>query len=87
MEKIIVSRMMYFLEVKGLMSVAQSGFRRGRSAMDAMNTHHLKEVMSVVYFDIEKAYDTMWREGLLIKLRALGIEGHLYNWIMDFLFD
>lgn len=25
----------------------------------------MKEIMAVVYFDIEKAYDTIWREGLL----------------------
>ncbi len=27
----------------------------------------MKGVMVIVYFDIEKAYDSMWREGLLIK--------------------
>lgn len=45
----------------------------------------MKEVMVLVYFDIEKAYDSMWREGLLIKLHNMGIGGRMYNWILDFL--
>lgn len=35
----------------------------------------IKKLMSVAYFDIEDAYDTMWKEGLLIKLSAFGIWG------------
>ena len=35
--------------------------------------------------DIEKAYDTLWREGLLIKLYDLGVRGRMLNWIKDFL--
>ncbi len=38
-----------------------------------------------VLFDIEKAYDMVWKEGLLIKLNQMGINGNLFNWIMDFL--
>ena len=38
-----------------------------------------------VFFDVEKAYDLMWREGLLIKLRRLGVSGLLFGWVRDFL--
>lgn len=31
--------------------------------------HVNKEVLVGVFFDIEKAYDMMWKEGLLIKLQ------------------
>lgn len=47
----------------------------------------LKEVMAIVYFDIEKAYDSVWREGLVIKMHKMGIGGRLYNWVLDFLSD
>lgn len=28
----------------------------------------------------------MWREGLLLKLQRMGIEGRFYNWVLSFLF-
>ena len=70
----------------------QSGFRKGRSTTDALinisneieKTINMKEVMVIVFFDIEKAYDSMWREGLLIKMNKLKVGGSLYNWVMDF---
>ena len=37
------------------------------------------------FFDVEKAYNMLWREGLLIKLYQMGIEGNMFNWIMGFL--
>lgn len=43
-----------------------------------------KEVLIGVFFDVEKAYNMWWKEGLLIKLDKMGIKGRLYNWIMDF---
>lgn len=45
-----------------------------------------KEGVVAVFFDIEKAYDMMWKQGLLIKLDKIGIGGKMYNWIKDFLF-
>ncbi len=32
----------------------------------------------------EKAYDMIWKEGLMIKLDMMGITGIIYNWIKDF---
>ncbi len=36
-----------------------------------------RESVVAVFFDIEKAYDMMWREGLLIKLCKLGIKSQM----------
>lgn len=36
-----------------------------------------KEVVVAVFFDAEKAYDLMWKEGLLIKLKKLGVDGKM----------
>ena len=47
-------------------------------------TFKMKELMIIVFFDIEKAYDSMWREELLIKLNKMGIRGRFYNWVLDF---
>lgn len=95
MEKMIIRRLNYILEIKGLISPYQSGFRAGRNTMDAVlslegdvrKAQVNKEVLVGVLFDIEKAYDMLWKEGLLIKLKCMGIGGKLYNWIMDFLLE
>lgn len=39
-----------------------------------------------IFFDVEKAYDMLWKEGLLIKLNKLDVRGKLYNWVLNFLF-
>ena len=39
-----------------------------------------------MFFDIENAYDMMWKEGLLIKLTKIGVGGRAFNWVKDFLF-
>lgn len=62
MEKIIVCRLTYYLEQRGLLNKYQSGFRKGRSTVDALvkvsneaeKAISMKEIMAIVYFDIEK---------------------------------
>lgn len=93
MERIIMERLSYYLERQNSFSPYQCGFRKGRMTMDSViclkddivKAQIYKEVVIAVLFDIEKAYDMLWREGLLIKLNLLGIGGRIYNWIMDFL--
>lgn len=41
--------------------------------------------MVIVFFGTKKAYDSMWREGLLIKINKMGIGVRLFNWVLDFL--
>ncbi len=36
---------------------------------------------------LRKAYDMLWKEGLLIKLDQIGIGGRIYNWIKEFLIE
>ena len=72
----------------------QSGFRKGRGTMDPVlcleadvrKAQVNKKTAVAVFFDVEKAYDMMWKEGLLIKLDIMGVGGRMYNWIKDFLF-
>ncbi len=95
MERMITDRLTFILEKENLLSPYQNGFRKGRNTMDAIlcleseirNAQTNKESVIAVFFDIEKAYDMLWKEGLLIKLNKLGIGGRMYNWVLDFLFD
>ena len=40
-----------------------------------------------VFFGVEKAYDMLWKEGLLSKRRSLGINAKAYHWVLDVLFN
>uniref|UniRef100_A0A3B3Q2D7 Reverse transcriptase domain-containing protein n=1 Tax=Paramormyrops kingsleyae TaxID=1676925 RepID=A0A3B3Q2D7_9TELE len=95
MERMINERLMYVMEKQGMVTECQSGFRRGRGTMDAVlcledevrKAQVNKETVVAVFFDVEKAYDMLWREGLMIKLYTMGIRGRLFNWVRDFLKD
>ena len=38
-----------------------------------------------LFFDLSKAFDRVWREGILFKLRKAGVHGHVYNQIKCYL--
>ncbi len=87
MERIIVCRISHVLEQRGLLTNIQSGFQKGLSTTDALvrvsneveKALRMKELMIIVYFDIEKAHDSMWRDGLLIKISRMDFGGMMYN--------
>jgi len=49
-------------------------------------TNNKKHCM-VAYLDLEGAYDCVWHEGLLKKIKAVGVEHYLYRWLTDYLRD
>ncbi|XP_053380636.1 uncharacterized protein LOC128548935 [Mercenaria mercenaria] len=38
-----------------------------------------------VFFDISKAFDKVWHDGLLLKLRKAGVDGPLLSWFSNYL--
>lgn len=40
-----------------------------------------RESVAAVIVDVEKVYDVMWKEGLLIRLHQIGIKWRMYKWI------
>jgi hypothetical protein len=40
---------------------------------------------AAIFIDFEKAYDSMWREGLIVKLSRSGLRGNMWNGINAFL--
>lgn len=94
MERMIMNRLTYVIESRDIFSACQSGFRKGRNMMDSIlcleaeirKAKVNKLVLVRVFFDVEKAYGMLWKEGLLMKLESLRIDGKLYNWILSFLF-
>ena len=46
-----------------------------------------KQHTTAVFVDLKQAYDRVWRKGLLLKMKTVGINGNLYQWIKQFLTD
>jgi len=95
MERMINSRLVWYLESNNLISPFQSGFRYGRSTNDHLvrletfirDTFIKKEHLVAVFFDLEKAYDTTWKYGIINDLHDLGLKGRLPSFISNFLSD
>ena len=93
MEKIINTRLMWFLETEGVIGMEQSGFRGNRSTTDHLTRLELdlrgaisrQQHTLAVFFDIRKAYDTAWRYGVVSQLHNYGLRGSLPTFISNFL--
>ena len=51
-----------------------------------MSSRERKKIVAVVY-DLSKAFDKVWRDGLLLKVLQAGVSGRMYTWIRCFLHD
>ena len=45
------------------------------------------KVTLATFIDMEKAFDSVWRDGLLVKLYERGANGTQWEWIANFLHD
>jgi hypothetical protein len=71
------------------------GFRQGRSTLDHLvrfetfirNAFAKNEHAVSIFFDLEKAYDTTWKYGILKDLFDMGLKGSLHTFISNFLSD
>ena len=94
MERMVNSRLLWYIETNDLLTRHQSGFRKGRSTKDhilnlesCINKAHANKSTLAIFLDIEKAYDILWRKGIIIKLQTMGIYGRITRWIDNFLSD
>ena len=93
MERMVNARLNYCLENDNIFSKEQCGFRKGRSTTDHLVRFEtfIREAFAqdkhvvAVFFDLEKAYDTTWKRGILNNLHELGFRGRLANFIEGFL--
>ena len=73
----------------------QSGFKKAdgtvpqlvRLTQEWSNAVDDGRYVAAVFFDLKKAFDRVWHEGLFVKLRAAGIEGAALRWLVSFLAD
>eukprot|EP00745_Piridium_sociabile_P040864 TRINITY_DN7953_c0_g1_i4.p1 TRINITY_DN7953_c0_g1~~TRINITY_DN7953_c0_g1_i4.p1 ORF type:complete len:1264 (+),score=154.07 TRINITY_DN7953_c0_g1_i4:321-4112(+) len=89
-ERIIKYRLNYYCEKNNIIPRCQAGFRRGRGVTDhlvRLGSHMRKamarrKAMFAVFFDVHRAFDTVWHRRLLEKLKSLGLSGRI-NIVLD----
>ena len=71
-----------------MISRNQAGFRKNHSAHDHLvrlesfiRDAFVKKEHGAIFFNIEKAYDTTWKYGIMKDLHDIGLRGRLPNFI------
>ena len=78
-------RLTWFVEANYIIKDYQSGFRRHRSTNDHLvrletfirEAFIKKEHLVTIFFDLEKAYDTTWKYGIMKNIHDIGLKGRL----------
>ena len=94
-EKLIYSSVYSHLETYGLLSSKHTGFRPADSTVnqllvitqDIFKSFDCNPVLDVrsVFLDISKAFDRVWHDDLICKLRRIGADSNLLGTIKSFL--
>lgn len=93
LEKIIQTRLIAEIEQKNLLPEYQFGFRKGHSTThQAMRikrfiqrNKHNKRSTGMLLLDIEKAFDTVWHDGLISKLIDMKLPTYMIRMINSFI--
>ena len=80
-EKIIESRLSKYLKEKKILIKQQSGFRKSRRTTDNLffltqkvkEQFNRKKKVCTLFFDISKAFDKVWHDGLIHKMKKIDI--------------
>ena len=88
-EALLRARLQKFLEDNGKLVPEQGGFRAARECVEHVATLHealrrrreAKLPSYVGFIDFAKAFDTVWRRGLLFKLHRMGVQGKMLRMI------
>ena len=97
-ERIILSRLLFFVESNSILSPGQAGFRPGRSTLDQIL--YLSQSISDGFnkprpgsrtilstIDFSKAFDSVWHPALFHKLISAGLPPCFARWTQTFLSD
>ena len=92
-EKIIANRITQHLKRNNLSDEDQEGFTEKRNTVRYLNRMNLEvkqdknnnKTSIGLFVDFEKAFDSVWKKGLIYKLKKIGITGNILRLINNFL--
>lgn len=93
LEKAIHIQLIDYLEKHHLISENQHGFRKGKSINSALNQlcesiasyWENKKIVSGLFIDLKKAFDSLNRKTLIKRLKRLNITHQALKWIINYL--
>lgn len=94
-KQIVASRLEVHFKNIGLHDIKQEGFTKKRNTNRYLNRldndirKHLEKKYTVIclFIDFEKAFDSVWKKGLMKKLADAGVRGNTWKLINSFLFN
>ena len=94
-EKLLFNALYSFFEDRKLLNPCQSGFKTNDSCIKELVsiTHEIYSTFDCnpflevggVFLDLSKAFGKVWHDGLIYKLKSLGISGSLLKLIQNYL--
>ena len=93
LDMIINTRLKWFLESEQLLASEKAGFREHQCTHDQTTylaheiedgIQHKKHTLTV-WIDLQKAFDKVWTDGLILKLKKSNIARNLFRWIKSYL--
>ena len=95
LERMINTRLIWYLEKYRILDRSQCGFRKHRSTTDHLVSleRYLRDAFSQrqqavgLFFDLEKAYETTWQYGIIRDLHRIGLRGRLPVFVSEYLRD
>ena len=70
-----------------LASRREQGLYKQQAPSSVAASSTQKKMTLGVFLDLEKAFDMVWREGIVNQLFQMGVKGRMLYWIHDFLQD
>ena len=93
LERLVFDKLVAFLEKNKVFGNQQFGFTKGCCTNDQiLELYHCMlqslenhKVTKMLYIDVSKAFERVWRKALIHKLKKVGIRGRLLEWLKNYL--